>query len=378
MTGHAWERPLTRRGALRTAALGAAAFGLAGCGLDRSDPDAKAKSERAVKAKVDGDLYYFNWAEYLNPALIKGFEKRYGVRVIESNFDSMQGMLAKLGAGNRYDLIFPTAEWVDRLRKGDQLLRIDHAQLRNYGQITGFTDYFDDPWYDPESAHSVPYSVYTTGICWRADKVGDKLTGSWRDLFDERAKGKIFVLDDVQEAIGMANLLNGFDLNTTDTAQLEQSKQTLIDQKPLLRGYSSDTITTMSSGNAWIEHMWNGDVVNVRNQVSKPENYKYETCKEGIPVGSDTFAIPADAAHPGTALLFIDWLLDPEHAATNIEYFGYPMPNEGGYDAFSRLVKEEPSINVTVEELSKGDQFRNLPREGLQAWNQTWTDVKAA
>ena len=93
------------------------------------------------------------------------------------------------------------------------------------------------------------------------------------------------MFDDVQEAIGMANLLNGFDLNTTDTAQLEQSKQTLIDQKPLLRGYSSDTITTMSSGNAWIEHMWNGDVVNVRNQVSKPENYKYETCKEGIPVG---------------------------------------------------------------------------------------------
>ena len=137
MTGHAWERPLTRRGALRTAALGAAAFGLAGCGLDRSDPDAKAKSERAVKAKVDGDLYYFNWAEYLDPALIKGFEKRYGVRVIESNFDSMQGMLAKLGAGNRYDLIFPSAEWVDRLRKGDRLLRIDHAQLRNYGQVTG-------------------------------------------------------------------------------------------------------------------------------------------------------------------------------------------------------------------------------------------------
>ena len=367
----------TRRDALRGAALGAAALGLSGCGMNRFNPS-EAEAEQPISAKVDGDLYYFNYSEYMDPGLIKGFEKRYGVRVIESNFDSMQGMLAKLNAGNRYDLIFPTAEWVDKLRKGNRLRRIDHSQLRNYQQVTSFTDYFNDPWYDPESAHTVPYAVYTTGICWRADKLGDKLTGSWRDLWNEEAKGKIYVLDDPQEALGMANLLNGFDLNTTDEAQLEKTKQTLIGQKPLLRGYSADTITTMSSGNAWIEHMWNGDVVNVRNQVKSPENYRYETCKEGIPVGSDTFAIPTNARHPGTAMLFIDWLLDPEHAATNIEYCGYPMPNEGGYPAFSALVEDEPSINVTVEELREGDQFRSLPRNDLTLWNETWTAVKAA
>src|SRR5205814_1456726 len=84
------------------------------------------------------------------------------------------------------------------------------------------------------------------------------------------------------------------------------------------------------SGNAWIQHIWNGDIVNVRNQVKHPENYKFELAKEGTPLGSDTFAIPTNAAHPGTALLFIDWMLDPGHAAKNINWVGYPMPNKGG------------------------------------------------
>ena len=91
----------------------------------------------------------------------------------------------------------------------------------------------------------------------------------------------------------------------------------------------------MLNGNAWIHHGWNGDVVNVRNQADDPSIYKFEKCKEGIPVGADQMAIPANAEHPGTAMLFIDFMLDPENAAQNVAYFGYPMPNNGAVDAFA-------------------------------------------
>ena len=90
----------TRRDALRGAALGAAALGLSGCGMNRFNPS-EAEAEQPISAKVDGDLYYFNYSQYIDPALMKEFEKRYDVRVIESNFDSMEGMLAKLSAGQR-------------------------------------------------------------------------------------------------------------------------------------------------------------------------------------------------------------------------------------------------------------------------------------
>jgi spermidine/putrescine transport system substrate-binding protein len=369
LAGRIGRRELLRGGA--GLALGA---GLAGCGLGDSGSGSKKETEKVVKAKVDGDLVYFNWSEYLDPALIKKFEKQYGVKVRQSNFDSMSSMMAKLRSGNQYDVIFPDQSYAPRLIAANQLLKIDHDQLKNYDNIW---DFFHDPKYDPGAEHTVPYGLYATGIIWNEDKISG-MTGSWNDLFREDAKGKIYVLDDFQEAIGMANYTNGYELNEYGDDELEKTKQTLIDQKPLLRGYSTDDVQNMLNGNAWIHHGWNGDVVNVRNQADDPSIYKFEKCKEGIPVGADQMAIPANAEHPGTAMLFIDFMLDPENAAQNVAYFGYPMPNNGAVDAFKELAQDDPAITVTTEDLERGDQFAPLAGERRRAWDRVWTEVKAA
>ena len=133
----------------------------------------------------------------------------------------------------------------------------------------------------------------------------------------------------------------------------------------------------MVNGNAWIHHGWNGDVVNVRNQVKTPENYSFQKCKEGIPVGTDCFAIPANAQHPGTALTFINFILDPENASKNIEYMGYPMPYKGPDETFANLVKDDPAIDVTVEDLTNGQQYASLGAAGRARWDQAWTEIKA-
>ena len=132
--------------------------------------------------------------------------------MIESYFDSMPGLLAKLQGGNAYDVIFPTAEFVEKLIQTEQVLRIPLEKLKNFENIYA---YFDDPWYDPGSQHSVPYSLYLTGIGYRADLL-DNMTGSWEDLANPEAAGRIYVLDDYQEGIGAANLRNGYDLNTVE------------------------------------------------------------------------------------------------------------------------------------------------------------------
>ena len=120
--------PFDLRVRRREVLRGGAELGLAGWGVNNG---AKGDTQRVVKAKIDGDLSYFNWDGYLDPALIKAFEKRYGVKVRESNFDSMPGMVAKLSGGNRYDVIFPSAEYAQRLIQGKQLLRIDRDQVPN-------------------------------------------------------------------------------------------------------------------------------------------------------------------------------------------------------------------------------------------------------
>jgi spermidine/putrescine transport system substrate-binding protein len=88
-------------------------------------------------------------------------------------------------------------------------------------------------------------------------------------------------------------------------------------------------------------------------------------------------AIPSNAKHPGTALLFIDWMLDPAHASANIAYFGYPMPIEGSEQAFAEIAKDDPAIQVTVEDLEKGSQFKELAPAERKAWDRVWTEVKA-
>jgi spermidine/putrescine transport system substrate-binding protein len=352
--------------------LGGSLLG-AGCGVGEEKASKEAVT-KVVPAKVDGDLLIFNWTEYMNPGLIKSFEKRYDVKVTQANFDSMPSMMAKLRSGNEYDLIFPTADYVNRLVKANMLLQLDREKLRN---ADGIYTFFDDPWYDAGSKHTVPYAMYTTGIAWRDDKV-QGISGSWNDLTNEGAKGHVFMLDDFQEAIGQANLLNGFDLNETGAEQLEQTKATLERQKEYLRGYSTNAAPNLLGGTAWIHHAWNGDLVNVRNQAKKnPENFKFETCTEGIPVGSDCMAIPSNAKHPGTALLFIDWMLDPEHASKNITWFGYPMPIKGSEAAFAELAQDDPAIEVSTDDLANGSQFKELSPAERKAWDRLWTEVKA-
>jgi len=373
MTRDLFNEPLRRRELLQGGAGLALGLGFAGCGVGNDTKSSKKATEKVVKAQPDGDLVYFNWSEYLEPKLIKAFEKQYGVKVRESNFDSMQGMMAKLRSGNRYDLIFPSSEWVDRLRKANQLLRIDQAQIPNAATVY---DYFGKPWYDPKADHTIPYAMYASGIIYRADQIKD-MSGSWNDIGLASGKKKSYLLDDFQEVIGAGNLVNAAKLNSTDEAAVEKSKQWALDLKPKLRGFSTDDVQNMVNGNAWIHHGWNGDVVNVRNQVKTPENYSFQKCKEGIPLGTDCFAIPANAEHPGTALTFINFILDPENASKNIEYMGYPMPYKGPDETFAGLVKDDPGINVTVDDLTNGQQYANLGAAGRRTWDEAWTEIKA-
>jgi spermidine/putrescine transport system substrate-binding protein len=368
----------SRRGFLTGGlALGVAAT-MPGCAYIRDDVPVAKPLPASAKAKIDGDLVYFNWADYLDPKVLKGFQKEYGVKIIESNFDSMEGMYAKIAAGNQYDIVFPIAKWVVKMRREGKLRAIDHDQLRNADQIYYSGSYFNDPWYDPKSRVSVPFTVYKTGIGWRTDKVSG-MTGSWRDLWNPQGAGHIFTLDDQDEALGMAALLLGYDVNTAKASHLDDMKKLLISQKKVLRAYSSDDVNNMNGGGAWIHHMWSGDFMYLRQGlVDKPSNYDFEAPREGTPINSDAYAIPTNAKHPGTAMLFIDYLLRPENAIRNINYLYYPFPVKDAVATFTELAKEVPACDIDVKDLENPDVFRLLGTDEVQRRTAAWTEVKAS
>ena len=178
------------------------------------------------------------------------------------------------------------------------------------------------------------------------------MTGSWHDLWNPQATKRIFTLDDQDEALAMGALLLGYDVNTSKQSQLDDIKKLLISQKKYLRAYSSDDVNNMSSGDAWIHHMWSGDFLYLRQGLAKhPELFDFEAPKEGVPINSDTYAIPANARHPGTAMVFIDYLLRPENVKKNMEYLFYPFPTRGGQEYFKVLSKDVPACYVDVKSL---------------------------
>ena len=370
---------LSRRSLLKGGvALGAtAAFG-SGCAYIPSEERALVSLPKSAKAEIDGDLYYFNWADYLDPKVIKGFQREYGVKVIQSNFDSMEGMYAKVAAGNQYDIVFPIAKWAAKMRNEGKLRAIDHGQLSNADQVFYTGSYFNDPWYDPKSSVSVPFTIYKTGIGWRTDKI-DSMTGSWKDLWNTQGAKRIFTLDDQDEALAVAALLLGFDVNTAKASHLEEMKKLLINQKKYLRAYSSDDVNNMARGDAWIHHMWSGDFLYLRQGlVEHPERFNFEAPDEGTPLNSDTYAIPTNARHPGTAMVFIDYLLRPENVKRNMNYLFYPFPTQDGARIFAELAKDVPSCNVDVTQLENPSVYRLLGNDEVQRRAAAWTEVKAS
>ena len=369
----------TRRSLLKGGLAAGAVSGFAGCGFVPSkEKPAEEPLPKSAKAKIDGDLVYFNWADYLDPGVLKGFQKEYGVKIIESNFDSMEGMYAKINAGNQYDITFPIAKWVVKLRREGKLRAIDHAQLTNADQVFYSGSYFNDPWYDEGSQVSVPFTVYKTGVGWRTDKVSS-MTNSWHDLWNDEARGHIFTLDDQDEALAMAALLLGYDVNTAKRSELEDIKDLLISQKEYLRAYSSDDVNNMMSGDAWIHHMWSGDFLYLRQGLAKdPTQFDFQSPSEGVPINSDAYVIPTNAKHPGTAMLFIDYLLRPENAIKNMKYLYYPFPVKDALPAFADLAKEVPACNVEISDLENENVFRLLGADETQRRAAVWTEVKAS
>ncbi|MFJ9413345.1 spermidine/putrescine ABC transporter substrate-binding protein [Streptomyces sp. NPDC101227] len=369
--------PPSRRAFVRSGAAAALGLGLAGCGFMPEGRNAFGDPDRPIDVKVDGDLVYFNWADFVAPAVFDGFEKEYGVKVIQSNFDSMEGMVAKLNAGNRYDIIFPTAKWAQRLTAGRRLRRIHHDRLTHADAVFGHYRYFADPWYDRHSAHTVPFTMYKTGIGWRKDRIGDDLSDSWDDLWNPRAKGKVFVLDDRDEVLGMAALKLGLDLGTSDAHDLARITRTLQSLRPRLRGFSSDSYNNLLNGNAVMTQAWSGDMAAMLGQAKDPSVLGFEVAREGAPINSDCYAIPANARHPGTAMLFIDYMLRPENVRRNIRYIGYPMPVRGSEDVYAAIVKPFPQCLVAPGDLKAELFFRNASSKGERARDTAWTHVKA-
>jgi spermidine/putrescine transport system substrate-binding protein len=329
-----------------------------------------APAEPTPQPQPEGELYVYNWADYIGEDTIANFEAATGIRVTYDFFDNYDTMYAKIGGGNSgYDVAFPTSIDIASLVARGLIQPLDLSLIPNRVNLGAE---WQDPGYDPGNAHSMPYMWWTTGVAYDTKKVDGKLT-SWAALWDPKYKGKLAMLDDYRECFSAALIRLGYDINTTDDAKLDEALALLQEQKPLLRTYSTDDIGVLATGDAWIMHAWGADVYQVQQER---KSVVYFLPSEGGVRGSDTMAILAGAPHPVAANLFINYMLDAQVSAANTNYIGYMGPNEAAKQLIDPYILEDPTVNpdkATVESLQ---EIHNLGADE-EKYTSRWAKLRA-
>ena len=324
-------------------------------------------------------LRLYNWAAYINESVVKSFCKKYNCKYSLTTYNTMSEALAKLASGQlQFDVFFPTVAVLGQLVAAKMIRPLNHSYIPNMANT--WPDY-RDPFYDQGWQYTTPYSIYTTGMAWRKDKVN--LAPSWNMPWQGAPyAGKVAVLDDYRETISLALLRAGnLDLNTTNTAQIHAAGKALSQLSSLTNvRIDNNDYTDVPTGKTWIHHAWSGDMASAGEYLPKGTSidtigYWFPANRKG-PVANDLMVNLTSGSNPVLSHLFIDYMLEVNNALENYSFVGYMQPLTEVTPA--KLTSEKllpPQLASTVV---LPDYFRNglfqleLPPAADAVWESTW------
>lgn len=320
-------------------------------------------------------LVVYNWGEYMDPEIITLFEEETGVDVIYEEFETNEILYPKISSGAiAYDVICPSDYMIQRMIENDLLSEIDFDKIPNIKNIG--TQYMEQSReFDPENKYSVPYCWGTVGILYNKTMV-DEPIDSWSVLWDEKYKDSILMQDSVRDAFAVALKYLGYSLNSTDLDELNEAKELLIHQKPLVQAYVVDQVRDKMIGNeAAIGVIYSGEAI--YTQKENPD-LEYVIPKEGTNIWIDSWVIPKNAENKENAEKFLNFLCRPDIALKNFEYITYSTPNV----AARELIEDENIRNSQIafpdlSQYSNLETFRYLGPEADKIYGELWNKVKS-
>ena len=314
-----------------------------------------------------------NYGENIVEGIIEEFEEKYNVKVNYKTFDDMETMYIEVASGKtNWDAVLVADYMADRMIQEGLLQKIDKENIQNLKEMNESD--MGQP-YDLNNDYTVPYMNGTIGIIYNKDLVSEKVD-SWDIMWNEKYKKQIFVLDAQRDAIGMALKKLGYLLNTTNEKELEEAKNLLIEQKPLVLKYGADEVKDlMTSGEASIAMIWSGEGLTLADEN---ENLEYVIPKEGANYWLDSWAIPANANDKETAEKFINFVSGKDNAYKIAEEIGYTTPNKLAMEEQPEEVKNNEGAYMPKEIMEKCEVYKYLPQEKLRLYEDVWSAVKAA
>jgi len=316
------------------------------------------------------ELNLFAWSEYIPQSVLDGFTKETGIEVNYETYASNEEMLAKLLSGAAaYDLVQPSEYTVEAMIKEKMLLKLDHAKIPNLKNVG--KEYWGQP-HDPKLEYSVPYMQGTVGIVVNTEKVKEPITG-YADVFQEKYKGRIVILDDALEIVTWALASQGLGPDQVTKANLEKVKPVLTKWLPLVKVYDSDSPkTALLNGDVDLGIVWSGEAAILLQE--QPKRFKYVLPKEGAHMFIDNVAIPKGAENVDAAYKFIDYMLRPAVSREISKDFPYTNPN---VEARKLLTPEERANQASYPTGNpKLETFRDIGPVAADV-DKLITDLKA-
>jgi putrescine transport system substrate-binding protein len=359
---------------------------LIACGKKEEAPPPAANAAPAVDTDAEKVVNVYNWSDYIEPDVLKEFEKETGVKVNYEVMDSNELLETKLVAGRTgYDVVVPSASFLSRQIKAGIYQKLDKSKLPNLKNldvdITKRLEVFD-----PANEHAVNYMWGTSGVAYNEEAINAALPNAPVDSFamfwdpkviSKFAKCGVSVLDAPSEVVGTVLIYLGRDANSEKPEDLAAAEKVLMSVRPYVRSINSSAyIEQLAGGEICLALGWSGDVLQAKSRAEESQKtytIKYNIPKEGAVMFFDNMAIPGDAGHPKNAHLFIDYMLRADVAAKNSNFISFANSNAASWPQVNADIKNNPGIFPTPEMMPK--LVPDLPEsaEFTRSLTRTWT-----
>lgn len=345
----------------------------------------------AAASAAAEEIRVYNWSDYIDEEILKEFTKETGIKVVYDTFDTNELLETKLLTGSTgYDVVVPTATFLNRQIKAGVFQKLDKAKLPNIKNL----------WpeiqervarYDPGNEYAVTYMWGTTGIGYNVAKIKEVLpnapVNSWGLIYDPAnaaalAKCGIMVLDSAEDLL--PSVMNYIGISPPDFLKVEDIQKAGEHmgklRKSIKKFHSDEWKNALADGDICAAVGYSGDVLQVAGraeEAGKGVEIQYVIPKEGAQLWFDMLAIPADAPNPDGAHKFIDFLMRPEIAAKATNFVQYANANLASQQFIDKEVMENPAVYPDAETLKRLYTVSTIEDPKIQrAVTREWTKAK--
>jgi len=330
------------------------------------------KDLNQTRSKSANVLTIFNWGDYIDPALIKSFQKETGYQVNYETFDSNEAMFTKVKqGGTSYDIAIPSEYMVSKMRHAGMLEKLDYSRLKGLDTLD---EKFLKQDFDPKNEYSLPYFWGTLGIVYNDQLVDGNKLKTWNDLWRPEFKKKIMLVDSARDVLGLTLVSDGKSVNTKSIPELAAARGKLATLMPNVKAIVADEIKMyMAQNEAAIAVDYSG---NAAEMMSRNEHLHYVVPNDGGNLWLDNMVIPKTVKNRDAAYAFINFMNRPENAAQNAEYVGYATPNKAAKKLLPKDVRDNPAWYPSSEVLSKLEVYQDLGLKWTEIYNDYFLEFK--